>query len=557
MFAHVKITVLSLFCCMTHNLFSQSYLSHSTYKYQNSMAVFKNIVSAVGENRKVPPFEIIPDDGFAKTILMYYPGEQPKILMDEEVYDQCTKLAGDSTNALAALIGHELAHHYRNHDWCSSFAYLMGDNSLSEKIKEANSEQKLKVEAEADYYGGFYSYLAGYSSYEITERVLDGIYTRFKLPEQITGYPTKAERKAIAKSSLEKLKSIIPVFDAGEMLFVIKEYDAAISCFDYLIDKFPSREIYNNAATIRILKAMEYMNGGDFIYSLPVEFDSKTRLKSGNSRGDNLSKEERNVKKLALLNESINILQSSIEHDSSYLNAKINLCCIYLLKNNFDLVIGSINEILENKTGISNYDLSKLLTVRGIAFAMKKENQSAIEDLEQASGLSADSRTKYNLTVFKNQDKNIFDSMIEYLGIFENKDDVSKYGYEKLSNPDNEKIDGIALKDIMFSGGTAIQLPSNPHLNISTNSTAQSTQFGVTFSNQTIRLIKTSTYFKYRSFKGVGIFTTKYTLKSLYGEPGYIISSLQGEYYIYSKSRIAFLLNKDNLVINWFLYNLN
>ena len=172
--------------------------------------------------------------------------------MDESVYDLCVHMGKDSTNALAALIGHELAHHYRNHDWCSSFAYLMAKSTLSEKIKKVNIDQKLRVESEADYYGGFYSYLAGYSSYEITDKVLDKVYARFKLQENITGYPSKSERKAIAKSSFEKLKSYIPIFDAGEMLFVIKEYDASVQCFDFLLEKFPSREIFNNAATIFI-----------------------------------------------------------------------------------------------------------------------------------------------------------------------------------------------------------------------------------------------------------------------------------------------------------------
>ncbi|MCH8318894.1 MAG: hypothetical protein IIA88_10455, partial [Bacteroidetes bacterium] len=156
----------------------QNYLSHNNYKYKVSNQVYNNIVFAFGEGRTPPLFEINPNSLKKKVIIRYYPGENPLIVMDEAVYDLFVKFGADSLNSLAALIGHELAHFYERHDWCSNFAYLLGpDYELGKKIKQIGKEQKLKIEADADYFGGFYGYVAGYGTFDIASKLLDVIYS--------------------------------------------------------------------------------------------------------------------------------------------------------------------------------------------------------------------------------------------------------------------------------------------------------------------------------------------------------------------------------------------
>lgn len=162
------------------------------YKQAVARKVFDQIVLAYGVSKSPPDFELKPKGIGRQQILMYYPGENPKIIMDEEVYDLCTKFGKDSLHAIASLIGHELAHHFEKHSWCSSFSYLLGEETeVVKTLKKASSEQRLSYEAQADEYGGFYGYLAGYKTYDITPKLLESIYSYYKMPERISGYPSK------------------------------------------------------------------------------------------------------------------------------------------------------------------------------------------------------------------------------------------------------------------------------------------------------------------------------------------------------------------------------
>ncbi|GAI32165.1 unnamed protein product, partial [marine sediment metagenome] len=289
-----------------------------------------NIVNAYGSGITPPAFEINKKIAYGKKfIAMYFPGEQPMLIIDEEVYDICISMKQDSLNALASLLGHELSHHFEKHSFCSDFAYILGEKSeLGKKIKQISQQQKLHYESQADFYGGFYGYVAGYKTYDILPELLDKIYIHYKLPDQIKGYPTKEERKNIAKNSYEELKKWLVIFDAGELLITLKEYELAASCFDYLSTKFPGREIFNNAGVVRILHSLEYFDNKEFPFSLPVEFDAKTRLKKGAHREINLSVKQ---KRTDLLNKANECFKKSINRDPKYLNAQINHACAYIL----------------------------------------------------------------------------------------------------------------------------------------------------------------------------------------------------------------------------------
>src|ERR1035437_2773020 len=195
-------------------LFLPCYSQLTGYKYDVSKKVFDAIVSAYGRSITPPVFEIRQKNyPGKKQILMYYPGEQPKIIMDEDVYDLCVRLGSDSLNALAAMLGHELAHHYEKHNWCSSFAYLLDEkDDLKQKLSKMTKEEKLRLEAEADYFGGFYGYVAGFPTFDVSAKLLDKIYAYYKLPDNLKGYPSKDERKQIASKSLKELEQFQAVF---------------------------------------------------------------------------------------------------------------------------------------------------------------------------------------------------------------------------------------------------------------------------------------------------------------------------------------------------------
>ena len=192
--------------------------------------------------------------------------------LEEDTYDLCVSLGADSLNALSFLMGHELAHYYKDHGWIGDFGSGFTDLEVGQEMKALRRDlSKLtEIETEADYFGGFFGYVAGYETLNAADRVLDQIYSTYGLDENLKGYPSLSDRKIIADRSREDLKALIPVFDAGNALLLLGNYIEAAGCFDHIAKSFPSREILNNAGVARALQALNLFESGEVAIRLPA-----------------------------------------------------------------------------------------------------------------------------------------------------------------------------------------------------------------------------------------------------------------------------------------------
>lgn len=545
-----KANILLVILCLSLISYSQTL----GYKYNVSKKVFERIVSAYGSNRAAPLFEIRPKNyPGKKQILMYYPGAQPKIVMDEEVYDLCVSLGADSLNAIASMLGHELAHHYEKHDWCSSFAYLLDEKeALRQKISTVGKDEKLRIEVEADYFGGFYGYVSGYSTFDISTKLLDKIYAYYKLPDNLKGYPSKEERKQIAKKSLKELEQYKAVFDVAEALTVLKEYESAVGCFEYLSDKFPSREMFGNTGFVKVLAAMDFVNEKEMPFVLPLELDAGTRLKTGAVRGGTSAEEKEKQKKI-LLEGAIKYFDKAIAIDGSYISASINKCCAYILLNNPDMAIGIVNEIVANKAKCNNRDLSKAYSIKGIALYIKGENENAQSSFDMAVQLSSISRNNYNLAVIKEMNKGNIDTFLDYVNSFFEDEVTSSYGIEKVINPSLEKIGGAVANQPLTEKGIDVQIGSGKQMQLSYLQKEIYKDLKIK-SDKTYRVLLTNESYKGGTSQGITMKSSIEDVKLKYGEPTYTIDETKGIYLVYRKARIVFLLNQNNKVVKWFTY---
>jgi len=547
-----KILILLVFSILHLSGYSQL----TGYKYEVSKKVFDAIVSAYGSNRGAPAFEIRQKNyPGKKQILMYYPGTQPKIIMDEDVYDLCAGLGADSLNALASLLGHELAHYYEKHNWCSSFAFLLDDKSeLKQKLSKIAKEEKSANEAEADDIGGFYGYVAGFSTYDVSAKLLDKIYAYYKLPNSIKGYPSKDERKQIAATSLKKLEQYEAVFDAGETMYCLKEYSISSACFEYLADKFPSREMFGNTGLVKVLSAMDFIDEKTIPFALPLEIDAETRLKSGVVRGSTISAEEKEIQKNKLLKDAINYFDKAIAIEPLYCNALINKGCAYILLNNSDMAIGIANEIITNKTNYNNYDLSKAYTLRGAAQYFKGDKVKAQEDFELAQKISPISRNTYNLAVIKELNKGVFDVLADFVSSYFDEVKTSEYGKEKAINPALEKIGSESASQPNSEKAIEVDMPLEKGFQISFIPHDSYKSVKIKKGEKTYSIIITEEKYNGKTSQGIGKGENAEKIKLKYGEPTYTVDELKGKYLVYRKSRIVFLLNQSNQVIKWFTY---
>ncbi|MCP9236632.1 hypothetical protein [Lewinella sp. JB7] len=236
-------------------------------KEATARAVFERLVAARGDNRKPAPYFV-----FTSSKRSGARSEGNRVILEEAAYDLCSSFGPEAEAALAGMLAHEIIHYYEGHSADNTAIGLVGDAGASQQ------------ETEADYLGGFLSYLAGYPAANVMPRVLRSLYEIYELPDTLTGYPPLSERIALADRTFRETRELITVFDMANVLTVLDRHAEAALYFDYLLQIFPSREIYNNAGLVYVRAALPLFQPSSLTYVYPLELDLRSRL-SGQTRG--------------------------------------------------------------------------------------------------------------------------------------------------------------------------------------------------------------------------------------------------------------------------------
>ena len=313
--------------------------------------VFNQIVLAYGSSKTAP--ELVVTKQKQDRPAFYKFDKKPIVTIDNYLFTICRSFGKDSLNALSVVIGHELAHYYNEHSFCTDFAFaILNKNEVfSKKVKLIDKNQKIIYETQADDKGLFYAAIAGYEPFEVQPKLLDAIYTQYQLKDT-DGYPTKVQRKEIAKNALLKAKRLFETFTLGLKYMQEKNYDKAIEAFNTVNNDFPSRENYNNLGVAKTRKALdlkepnaiEKASPERFLY--PIEIENKSRLSKEITRGglDDTSEEMEKFLKEAQKN-----FQEAIRLDPNFTKGYINLACVLDLLGNYPKSIGTILELSKEK----------------------------------------------------------------------------------------------------------------------------------------------------------------------------------------------------------------
>lgn len=312
--------------------------------------VFNNLVMAYGCAKSAPQLIIVCEKSGQIPPAKYYPDPKPTIKVDFFLTEICRTFGKDSLNALSIVLSHELAHYYSDHTFCSDYAYVLKDRNkeLSHILKTTGYQDMISKETEADQKGLFFAAAAGYQPFEIQSALLDQIYSKYHYPDNLPGYPTKQQRKAIAQEAAERANQLYSTFKSGLAAMEAKDYDKAIAAFEEANSYIPFRENYNNLGVALARKALELKEPdysekqfpNRFLY--PLEVDNTSRLKQDISRGEDRDK----LNKIdSLLKYAQKDFQEAIRLDQGYVKAYINLACVYDLLGNPEAAIGKIKEL--------------------------------------------------------------------------------------------------------------------------------------------------------------------------------------------------------------------
>lgn len=557
---------------------SIEFLSSDDPKVEKIKTVYDNIAHAFGEGRIPPKLFVRPNNAKKNDLQIAaycqsterllrrddYEIREAYITIDERVYDLLYSLGNDFENALAVLLAHELAHYYKRHGWVREFGNAFADLTVGDgMIKTADYEEAIKIETEADYFGGFYSYIAGYDTLGIAPRVMDILYKDYKLPDELDGYPSLSERKIIVTRAKENLKNKIPIFETGNKMLLLEKYEEAGLLFGYLSQIFPSREIFNNAGVARALEAMSLSTENASHFAYPFEIDAETRLRNNAMRemkekGGKGPLEDTEERRNKLLQRASEDFEKSINIDKNYAVGYINLASVYDLLGKHEDALFYVNKgkkiAKENGEGIT---LANAFIVSGIINATNGSKDKAISDFEAAQ---ANNKTLalLNMAILNNTDLNA-------TGFEENEIDLDvdiSAIIEKTSSVKRETIGGITPKDLsalnVFDVKFSIsdQTKSNPEIKIMIKKKEDWDATVVKIDKELISILSTLKGYKEESAKGIKVGSSLPEIKEKYGESTQIVSARRGNYYIYRDAKIIFKLNPDNAVEGWMIYEI-
>lgn len=538
-------------------------LSEDHPVYRQVQAIYERLVPAFGDGRLPPKLMVVPKGvkmrepvassaGGNEGTLAFEANAglliEGYIAIEERAVKVLAELGKDRDNALAFLLAHELSHFYLRHGWVGDFGNAFARTDMGRKMmKAATYEDVLKREAEADYFGGFYGYLAGYDTLGAAPRALERIYAAFGLADQLPNYPSKAERIAIAQRQQENLKKLIPVYEAGTRLLVLGRYEEAGRLFSHLAQIFPSREMFNNAGVSYALEAVRLLPPGAVPFVYPFELDGETRLRSGERVGTrgigSKGADEHATRRLRLLRRALEAFERAALRDSRYTTAKVNSAAVQSLLGDQDEAIRLAGSALTlaREEG-ARLSAAHALIVRGIALARAGESKRARTELEAARAV-------------------VPELAVSNIAALEPGDAVPAV-VEAVNDPGGKKetIAGISPWDQFKTDPTVLSFSlkpaekGQPDIGIHSRRTAEWDFTIIVLDNKLIGTVATMHNFRKASARGITIGTPLTEVRRRYGNSGRIVPSRQGAFHVYAKAGIVFDIDTDGKIEGWFLY---
>lgn len=268
---------------------------------------------------------------------------------------------------LAFLLGHELAHLAKDDFWHrSAFMALRespGDPGPRTRLvrllaaaggDSAQARDGLRVkELQADAYGMLYMAMAGYdpsavlaqgSSFfakwaaQVTERALCDEET----------HPRPADREAFLRSQLQGVVRELDFFHFGVRLYQLGRYHDAILFLERFLQRFPSREVYNNLGLCRYQLAVRALARQDFDqaarFRLPVRLDQATLAERLQVRSTPDPDGRAPASVTVHLDPAIRYLEQAVQLDPWHVPARVNLCAALIQRGRAARALSAVEE---------------------------------------------------------------------------------------------------------------------------------------------------------------------------------------------------------------------
>jgi hypothetical protein len=241
-------------------------------------------IAKASESSLVRPTVVIDhSDGIAHFSFL-----ERTITIDPALFDVADKFPESGDAMLAYVIGHEFAHYVRGHDFTYRLNHKYGAmlEHAGDKLDGAESLSLVRQgEYEADYYGLYYAYLAGYKySPRDLRSFMDSMKEKFQTSDWDPTHPSWSTRKELVDTVLAEIDKMAFVHHAAVGLLLHGHYQMAAQMFEWIGSTVPIPEVQWNEFLCRALQIQEQI-GATFINSsdLLQHANLKPLFRSGES----------------------------------------------------------------------------------------------------------------------------------------------------------------------------------------------------------------------------------------------------------------------------------
>jgi tetratricopeptide (TPR) repeat protein len=272
--------------------------------------------------------------------LYYVPGTKPQMVVMEELMAHCETYGGRSRDALACLLGHELAHHYHHHG-------QPGIQFAPFAVRAAKSPyETINLEAIADQSGVFAAYFSGYDAFSMAPRVYADVYDLFLRRREPRGYLPRAQRLQMISDTSMRVQELAHWCELAEFFYLMRDYRAAHAALSEVYKRYPAPFIANNLGAVKLNHALALMgtvqNNPLLRFAFPVEYDTENPLLKTNRRGSEAEYEK-------LLDEAHQLFEGVLQTRPGYEAARINLSIVQLLQDQKDQARTTLQPLLSTK----------------------------------------------------------------------------------------------------------------------------------------------------------------------------------------------------------------
>ena len=302
--------LLTILCISMARTPLQGSIGTATSEYDiMAQEIYHNLQNAVGDKRSTwPKLSVwsIENRG-----ALFIPSEN-SIYLDEKIIEACQTFGDQMKDALSFVIAHEMTHFYQAHQWKESG--LVRNFMITSEAFVANRQH----EAQADIYGAFVTYQAGYNTLGLIPELLDRIYLAYGLDSTASGeYPSLEQRKNLALEACDLAGNLIEIYQTANYMLTLGKFETAYPLYRHVEQSIQFKELHYN---IGLCNMMAYLHLSQIDWKYPLSVDTRMPIQRG------LITKHPHI----LLDEILESFHLILEkYDKDYLPAKINLISAY------------------------------------------------------------------------------------------------------------------------------------------------------------------------------------------------------------------------------------